>query len=172
MLEKSLRAIQFAAGHFRTRCANLPLSRLSCWTEGDELPCIWLSSDMLGVVVKLPLAQFALILERTSCCGFLQGTNPAKQTSSPSLMKWWRAIEHGDCPNCPFPLACEAELQSWLFVAIMTSYKNIQFRSSLKLLMPSCTKVFMFLPSSTDWLLVHFQLELETAVNCEAAAEL
>ena len=111
-------------------------------------------------------------LQKDKLLWFLQGTNPAKQTSSPSLIKWWWAIKHGDCPNCPFPLACEAELESWLFLAMMTSYKNIQFRSSFKLLMPSCTKVFTFLPSSTDWSLVHFQLELETAVDYEAAAKL
>lgn len=138
------------ARYLRTWYEILPWSRLCCCAGREEPLFVLLSLGILWVVVKSPPTQFAFILERTSCSlfpsGFLQRTNPAKQTSSPSLIKWQRAIEHGDCPSCPFHLACEAELESWQFLEMMTSYKNIQFRSSFKLLMPSLTKIFMFLP--------------------------
>lgn len=50
------------------------------------------SLESLHVVAKSPPTQFAIILERTSGClslhEFLQGTDPAKPASSPSLIKW------------------------------------------------------------------------------------
>lgn len=50
------------------------------------------SLKILQVAAKLPPTQFAVVLERTSGClsprEFLQGANPAKPTSSPSLIKW------------------------------------------------------------------------------------
>ena len=89
MLANILRVHQFVAGHLRTRHDNLPgassaagleeMNPHQCNSEGEKE----VSLETLWVTVKLPLTQFAVILERTSCClspgEFLQSTNSASE---------------------------------------------------------------------------------------------
>lgn len=92
MLGSNLRVVQSVAGPLRTRCANQCRAGsvgvvLEGWTTVPVTQC-----GNLGGTVKSPLAQFEDEL-LSPHWGFLQGTNPAKQTSSCSLIRWQRATE-------------------------------------------------------------------------------
>ena len=70
--------------------------------------------ETLWAAVKLPLTQFAVILKGQAAVSPLGNFCRAHilQVNLISVCNQggsW-AIEHGDCPSCPFHLACEAEL--------------------------------------------------------------
>lgn len=135
--------------------ASRPWSGLFCcagkedhgpfYSEGEKE----VSLETLRVVAKLPSTQFADILKKTGCClspsESLLGINPAKPTSSPSLIKWRPGYWTWWLSQLPFSRGLWGrELESWQFLEIMTSYKSIQFRSSFKLWLPSRQKCLHF----------------------------